>query len=65
MTIFKRRAKIKIIKAKMSVGWYWTLVAGNGETVCVSEVFPSRGNAKRAASRARVLAATAKIVDEY
>ena len=41
--------------------WYWHLKAANGEIVCVSERFPSKANAKRAAKRARVLSCSALI----
>jgi len=45
--------------------WYWRLVGGNGEILAVSESFPSKSNAKRAAKRARVLSrfALVKVVD--
>ena len=41
--------------------WFWRLRAGNGEIICHSQGFPSKGNAKRAAKRARTLARFAVI----
>ena len=43
--------------------WFWRLKAGNGEIICHSETFPSKGNAKRACKRARQLSRFALIKD--
>lgn len=45
-------------------GWYWRLVASNGETMCVSEEFTRKDDAERSAKRARMLMCIARVVTE-
>lgn len=48
---------VQVFKGKVSLypggdkGWYVRLVAGNGETISVSEKYATKWNAKRAAKK--------------
>jgi uncharacterized protein YegP (UPF0339 family) len=57
MAIFK-------IKPDVRSQYYWTLVAGNGETVAVSESYTTKYSAIRSAERVRDIAHEATIKDE-
>lgn len=51
--------KYEIFKGKSR--WYWRLRGANGEKICVSQAFPTKWNAKRAAKKARALSRFALI----
>jgi uncharacterized protein YegP (UPF0339 family) len=53
MAIFK-------IKPDVRSQYYWTLVAGNGETVAVSESYTTKYSAIRSAERVRDIAHRAR-----
>lgn len=56
-----RMPKYEIVESALPDFWYWRLRAGNGEIICTSEMFPSKGNAKRSCKRARTLSRFALI----
>jgi len=45
-------------------GWYWRLLAGNGETVAQSESYTRKADAERGAKDARRAARFAQITEE-
>lgn len=53
--------KFKVQEVETGSGWYWTLIGKNGEVQAVSEVYTTKGAAKRGAEDARRSARTAAI----
>lgn len=50
-------AHYEVRKAEgVEAGWYWVLVAGNGEVVSVSETYTRRADAERAVKDVRRVA---------
>ena len=55
--------KFKIKKA-INGQYYWTFVSSNGQTICTTETYTTKQNAKTAAETVKKEASGASIVDE-
>jgi uncharacterized protein YegP (UPF0339 family) len=57
-----RLARYEVFRG-LNDNWYWRLLGGNGETICVSEGYSTKYNCVRGAKRARALSRFAMIKD--
>lgn len=55
------RARFEVLKVEGKRAWYWHLLAGNGEILCVSEEFTRKADALRAAKITKASAQRARI----
>lgn len=59
-----RTPKLEIVHGQgVHSAYYWHLLGGNGQIVCVSESYTTKSQAKRSAKRAKELMAIAKITE--